>query len=128
MHISPKVLRLSLLRLFAEAAVGPDGALSFAEVSMRWPQTGLRGSDLRDAVRELLDSGDLQASGEDDGLHLHLNLSPEALRGLREPYGELHLATFDDEATLFMARHRMRGNVPTEPARRALDRKEPVLH
>jgi hypothetical protein len=126
MHISPKVLRLSLLRLFADAAVGPEGCLSFAEVSMRWPQTGLRGDDLRDAVRELLDSGDLLASGEDDGLHL--SLSPEALRGLREPYGELHLATFEDEAALFMARHRVRGNVPPDPLRRARDRKEPVLH
>lgn len=126
MHISSKVLRLSLLRLFAEAAVGPDGSLSFAEVRMRWPQTGLRNADLRDAVRELVDSGDLRASGEDDGLHL--SLSPEAMRGLREPYGELHLATFEDEATLFMARHRPRPGQPTEPSRRRADRAEPALH
>ena len=126
MHISPKVLRLSLLRLFAEAAVGPEGCLSFAEVNMRWPHTGLRDSDLRDAVRELVDSGDLLASGEDDGLHL--SLSPLALRGLREPYGELHLATFEDEATLFMARHRPRPGQPGEAARRRADRAEPVLH
>lgn len=126
MHISPKVLRLSLLRLFAEAAVGPDGCLSFAEISMRWPQTGLRGSDLRDAVRELVDSGDLRATGQDDGLRL--SLSPEALRGLREPYGELHLASFEEEATLFMARHRPRQGLPAEPVRRRADRAEPVLH
>jgi hypothetical protein len=121
MHISPKVLRLSLLRLFAEAGVGPDGCLSFAELSLRWPHTGLRAADLRDAVRELVDSGDLLASGEDDALHL--SLSPASLRGLREPYGELQMASFDDEATLFMARHRQRGMpLPDEPARRAADR------
>ena len=126
MHISPKVLRLSLLRLFAEAAVGPDGCLSFAEVSTRWPLTGLRTADLRDAVRELVDSGDLVASGEEDSLHLAL--SPAALRGLREPYGELHLSCFDDEATLFMARHRLRGSTPAEPRRRTMDRAEQVAH
>lgn len=126
MHISPKVLRLSLLRLFAEAAVGPDGRLSFAEISTRWPHTGLRNSDLRDAVRELVDSGDLLASGENDGLRL--SLSPQALRGLREPYGELHLTTFEEEATLFMARHRPRQGAPTEASRRRADRAEPALH
>jgi hypothetical protein len=122
MHISPQVLRLSLLRLFAESGVGCHGSLSFAEVSVRWEHTGLRAADLRDAVREMLDSRDLLASGE--GETLQLALGPEALRGLREPHGELQVASFDDEATMFMARHRLRGASTVEKGRRMADRAE----
>jgi hypothetical protein len=121
MQISPRILRLSLLRLFADAGAGVSGALSFAELSARWPQTGLRDSDLRDAVRELVDSGDLVASGEGEGLSLALGAA--ALRSLREPYGELQLASFEDEATMFIARNRKRPGAPAEPARRSADRK-----
>jgi hypothetical protein len=107
MHISPRILRLALLRVFAQTGVGASGSLSLAEVSAAWPQTGLRQSDLRDAVREMLDSGELEGSGPDESLSLAL--SPRVLQDLREPHGELQLATFDDEAMLFMAQHRGRG-------------------
>lgn len=119
MHISPQILRLALLRLFAEASADAGDKLSFGRISALWPQTGLRTADLRDAVRELLDSGDLVGSGGDEALSL--SLSPAAARGLREPYGELQLASFEDEATLFMARHRERGGEAAGLQRRAQD-------
>lgn len=119
MHISPQILRLALLRIFAEAGVGAGEKLSFGEVSARWPQTGLRGSDLRDAVRELLDSGDLIGSGGDEALSLAL--SPETQRSVREPHGVLQMASFDEEATLFMARHRRKSGRLTEMRQRAED-------
>lgn len=116
MQISPQILRLALLRVFAEAE---SERLEFAQVSSLWPRTGLRQSDLRDAVRELLDSGDLLGSGADDTLQLAL--SPQGLGALREPYGELQVASFDDEAALFMARHRERAAQMEGMRRRAVD-------
>jgi len=114
MHISPQILRLALLRIFADTDAGAGGSLSFSQINSRWPQTGLRTSDLRDAVREMLDSGDLIGSEWNDTLNLAL--SPETRRGLSEPYGELYTASFDDEATLFMARNRQ--HVVSVPGKR----------
>ena len=122
MHISSHILRLALLRIFADAGVGAGDSLSFPQISRRWPHTGLRDSDLRDAVRELLDSGELVGSGQDETLNL--TLSPEALRTLREPYGVLRLATFEDEATLFMAKHRYPSGRAPEQRQRMTDRAE----
>lgn len=72
-----------------------------------------------DAVRELLDSGDLVGSRQDETFNLSLN--PLAMRALREPYGELHMASFDDEAMLFMARHRHQGGRISDARQRATD-------
>jgi hypothetical protein len=125
MHISPQILRLALLRIFADASMDAGDTLSFTQVSARWPHTGLRDSDLRDAVRELLDSGDLVGSGQDETLSL--SLSAAARRSLSEPYGELYMASFDDEATLFMARHRRsRHSLPGQKLR-AEDRARPTV-
>jgi len=123
-HITSHILRLALLRIFADADIGAGDRLDFTQISARWPQTGLRNSDLRDAVRELLDSGDLVGSGHSETLSLAL--SPAARRGLAEPYGELHMASFDDEATLFMARHRHRDERAPQQRQRAEDQGLPV--
>ncbi|HZR34995.1 MAG TPA: hypothetical protein VFA75_06435 [Nevskia sp.] len=120
MHISPQILRLALLRLFADASLSPGDRMDFTRLSALWPQTGLRTSDLRDAVRELLDSGELVGSGE--GETLTLSLSPAGRCALSEPYGEVQMASFDDEATLFMAQHRHKAPRPPEERQRAADR------
>lgn len=89
------------LRVLVETGVDAGDKLSSGRVIALWPWTGLR-----DLVRKLLDSGDLIGSGGDEALNPPL--SPAAARGLREPYGELQLSSFDDEATLFMTKHRSR--------------------
>lgn len=118
MHISSQILRLALLRIFTEAGVSAGTSLSITQLSARWPETGLRTADLRDAVRELMDSGDLIGAGRSETLTL--SLSPQGLRGLREPFGEMQTASFEEEATLFMAKHRGRGGSAPSQERRAV--------
>ena len=104
MFISYSVLRLAILHIFAEADGGVREPLSFHELGILWRQTGLRDSDLRDAVRGLLDAGEMVANKADDTLVL--SLSPELLQDLDEPVAALALGTVDEEMTLFRARHR----------------------
>lgn len=95
-----------MLRLFAESGACAGDWMSFVEIGDRWTDTGLRAADLRDAVNELVDSGDLVASERDD--QLGFSLGGWALRSLYQPDGELQLASLDDETTLFNARYRPR--------------------
>ena len=111
-HISSHILRLALLRLFAEAGACAGNWMSFVELGERWVDTGLRTDDLRTAVDDLAESGDLIPS-ERDSL-LGFSLSGWALRSLAQPDGELQQASPEDEATLFNARYRARhGSDPT---------------
>ncbi|HWY25787.1 MAG TPA: hypothetical protein VNX47_12760 [Nevskia sp.] len=80
--------------------------MSFVELGERWVDTGLRTDDLRTAVDDLAESGDLIPS-ERDSL-LGFSLSGWALRSLAQPDGELQQASPEDEATLFNARYRVR--------------------
>lgn len=121
-HISSHILRLALLRVFAEAGVRQDDCLSFVEIGERWLTTGLRASDLRAAVQDLVESGDL-ISKEQDNM-LVFALSVWAHRGLYQPDGELQLATPEDEAILFDARYRPRIGYVVGLRRRAEDEME----
>ena len=106
MHISSHILRLGLLRLFAEAGVCAGDWISFVEIGDRWVDTGLRAADLRSAVNDLVESGDLLAS-ERDNL-LGYSLGGWALRSLYQPDGELQQASSDDQTILSDARYRAR--------------------
>ena len=106
MYISSHILRLALLRLLADAGMCGGDWLGFVEIGDRWRETGLRAADLRTAVDDLVESGDLVGS-ERDGL-LGYSLGGWALRSLYQPDGELQSAAVNDETTLFNARFRPR--------------------
>lgn len=119
MQISSRILRLSLLSLFAEAVEHGGDSLSLAEISRRWATTGLRGSDLRDAVHELMESGDL--SCRQCGEEMRLFLGTDARQGLHHERGELFLATLEQEAAMLHARYRPRPGPPAVAQRRLDD-------
>lgn len=106
LHISSHILRLALLRLFADAGMCSGDWLSLVEIGDRWAATGLRAADLRTAVKDMIEAGDL-VSSERDGL-VGFSLAGWAARSLYQPDGELQTASMDDENTLFNARYRPR--------------------
>ncbi len=119
MHISSRTLRLALLRIFEEAGARANEGLAFPEILRSWSHTGLRDSDLRAAVHELLDSGDLRSVERDGMLAFALDASTRGQ--LRRPGGELQLATLEDETTLMHARLRERALRDPDLRRRAED-------
>jgi hypothetical protein len=119
MHISSHLLRLALLRLYAEAGVRAGDWLSFVELGERWTETGLRATDLRAAVNDMVESGDLIASE-----HEHLlgfALSRSAYHAMMEPGGPLQSVSLDDDTTLLNARFRPRKGLDTGLRRRFED-------
>lgn len=106
MHISSHILRLALLRLFAEAGARAGDWLSFAELGERWVETGLRTADLRTAVNDMMEAGDL-VSSEHEG-NPGFALSHGGYRAVMEPNGDLQRASPDDDTTLLNARFRPR--------------------
>jgi len=119
MQISSQTLRLALLKLFAEAGAQAADGLAFLEMARSWSATGLRDSDLRVAVHELLESGDLTSEERDDTLCFAL--SAAARDKLMRPDGELQLANFETEAALFLARYRDRSGYDPMLRRRTED-------
>jgi hypothetical protein len=123
MLISSTTLRIALLRIFNNAGADADDGLAFYDIATAWTSTGLRNSDLRDAVNEMVECGDLR-TGEREGA-LCFSLTAEARRRLLDPAGGLLLrATVEDEAALLYVRQR----VPAAPAdpglrRRAADQR-----
>ncbi len=106
MHISSHTLRLALLRIFADSGARAGDCLAFPEIACAWAETGLRDSDLRVAVHELLESGDLLSMERHDALGLALTAA--AHQGLYRPDGELQLAALEEKAALFNAQYRRR--------------------
>ena len=68
MQIPSSTLRLALFEIFADAGATADSSLTFDDIENAWSLTGLRMSDLRDAIHEMIDSRDLHAT------RLHGNL------------------------------------------------------
>lgn len=89
MYVPSHTLRLALLRVFNDAGARAGDGLSFPEMARSWARTGLRDYDLRVAVRELLESGDLR-SMQRNGM-LGFALSMAAQHGLHRAEGELQL-------------------------------------
>lgn len=104
MHVSSQTLRLALLRIFADAGARAGDWLAFPEVACAWSATGLRDSDLRVAVHEMLESGDLLSLERDNALGL--TLSWAQYQRLYRHDGELQLATTEERTNLFNARYR----------------------
>ncbi|MDE0856643.1 MAG: hypothetical protein OSA97_19690 [Nevskia sp.] len=104
MHISSQTLRLALLRIFADAGLRAGDWLAFPEVACAWSATGLRDSDLRVAVHEMLDSGDLISLERDSALGLALSTSQ--YQRLYRQDGELQLATAEERSNLASVRYR----------------------
>ncbi len=73
MYVSSHTLRQALLRIFTEAVANPGESLSFSEIARTWSRTGLRDLDLRIAVRELVESGDLHPLQRNGTLGFTLN-------------------------------------------------------
>lgn len=119
MQVSPRIFRLALLRIFADAA-GNGAELSLEALSRAWKSTGLRESDLRYALHALIDSADLRCTEQDGSLYF--SLARPAQRALHEQGGELRAASIEQESTLLHARYRERGRSPQAPERRASDR------
>jgi len=120
MHISSHLLRLALLRLYAEAGVRAGDWLSFVELGERWSETGLRATDLRAAVDDMVEGGDLLASEREHMLGFALSAS--AYRAMMEPGGLLQNTSLDDDTTLLNARFRPRKGMDTGLRRRLEDR------
>jgi hypothetical protein len=97
MYIDSSTLRLALLKIFVESGAPADWR-PYCDVAEAWRLTGLRGSDLRDAVHEMIEGGEL-VSAERDGA-LSLALSSELLHGMRQPDSYLRLGTLEEEITL----------------------------
>ncbi len=108
-----------MLRLFAEAGVHAGDTLTFVEIGERWVQTGLRASDLRNALQNMVESGDIVSTERDHALRF--GLSNWAFRSLHAPDGELQTATPEDETELFNARYRPRSGPDAGLRRRAED-------
>jgi hypothetical protein len=80
MHIPSDTLRRALLRVFAGCGADAGQRLAFAEIERGWRGTGFRGSDLRDAVHEMLERGELRCAQEQEVLGFAL--APTAAAGL----------------------------------------------
>ncbi|HZR35005.1 MAG TPA: hypothetical protein VFA75_06485 [Nevskia sp.] len=122
MHISSHILRLALLRLYAEAGVRAGDWLSFVELGERWTETGLRATDLRSAVDHMVEGGDLVASERED--QLGFALSAGGYRAMMEPGGPLQNTSLADDTTLLNARFRPHRGLDTGLRRRQDDKSQ----
>jgi hypothetical protein len=95
MQIASATLRTALLRVFGDAGARAGAWLAYHEVAAAWRGTGLRGDDLRDAVHQMLEGGELLAA--DRGGVLSLALGNGLLESLARPGAELRLATLDED-------------------------------
>ena len=105
MHISSHTLRFALLRVFADTGARSGDCLTFPEIACGWAATGLRDSDLRVAVNEMLESGDLVSLQRNGALGLALSATMYQ-RLYRQQNEDAYLATADERSSLFNARYR----------------------
>ena len=78
-----------------ESGARAGGWLAYSEIAAAWQRGGLRGDDLRDAVHQMLEGGELLAADRDGVLSLALGSG--ALDGLMPPGPGLRLVTLRDE-------------------------------
>ena len=69
--------------------------LAYRDIAAAWQRSGLRGDDLRDAVHQMLEGGELLAADRDGALSLALGHG--VLESLGPPGLGLQLATLQDE-------------------------------
>ncbi|MDE0854332.1 MAG: hypothetical protein OSA97_07910 [Nevskia sp.] len=90
MYTPSTTLRLALLRVFAEAGARSGDSLGFPAILRGWARTGMDDHELRVAVRELLESGELRGTQHDGVLAFALDTSTS--HGPQRPHGGLRLA------------------------------------
>jgi hypothetical protein len=98
MQIDSLTLRLALTKILVESGALTGHWLCYSAVAAAWQRTGLRGSDLRDAVHEMIESHDLAAADHDGALSLALE--PRLRRSLSQFDAELTLVAVDDDVSL----------------------------
>jgi hypothetical protein len=98
MQIDSGTLRLALTKVLVENGALTGRWLRYSEVAAAWPRTGMRGSDLRDAVHEMIESHDLAAADNDGALNLAL--APGLRRSLSQFDAELTLVAVQDDVSL----------------------------
>jgi GH24 family phage-related lysozyme (muramidase) len=101
MYVSSPTLRVELLRIFAGAGARARDGLGFTEIARLWARTGLRDSDLRAAIHELMEGGELLSQQRDGALSFALRLG--AGLDLAEPTLEpaLQRAAAETETSAF---------------------------
>jgi hypothetical protein len=104
MQIDSATLRLALTKVLVDGGAMMGRWLSYTEVAAAWQRTGLRGSDLRDAVHEMIESHDLVAADRDGCLSL--TLDPSLRRSFIEFDAELTLVAVQEDVTLREAAQR----------------------
>lgn len=67
MQISPFCRRLALHEVFREYGVETDGSLPYHDLQRSWADTGLRRSDLDQAINDALGNGDLLETWSHEG-------------------------------------------------------------
>ena len=86
MIIAENVLEAALAQVFSGQACGHR--MSFAEIAQAWGDTGLRLSDLRDAIREAVEQHHLRSFAADSGLVFELTGSGQQRYAGRRERGE----------------------------------------
>ena len=82
MVISSGALELAVFRILQRHQVTPGEMVAFDELQQGWSHTGLRASDLRDALRSLVDKGCLECPPDGPDLMFRLTDSGQAYFGL----------------------------------------------
>ena len=72
MQISSTTLELAFSRILVEMKLKPGQPFDFASVRDQWQATGLRASDLRDVVHELMEKGLLRVANSERTLRFEL--------------------------------------------------------
>jgi hypothetical protein len=114
MEISPKTLRLALLRLYADTGLEVGQALSAGALTIAWKQTGLRSTDLDQAVQALLSRSELSGS-----LHEGYAITAAGQTCFAALDTDLRQGSLQDEAALIEARFRRAEHNPKPGKRRS---------
>jgi hypothetical protein len=64
MEITPMCKAVALHEIFDKREVGAGGSVPLAEVEQAWARTGLRASDLRDALADARVTGEFDLAGD----------------------------------------------------------------
>lgn len=120
MFISSRVLEFALARVLRELQVTPDSQFACASLFEQWTGTGLRQSDLRDALHEMMDRGLMRVAQQGEGV-LRFYLTASGVRRLLLA-PEVPMA-LDPEQPLTRIEKRVMGSVPEKRPRQAVRRR-----
>lgn len=124
MKVNDLCKRLALQEVFETMAVDPGGALSYRELQRCWDETGMRRSDLDDALTQAVGVGDVISAYGDNGQmviltqqgHERAEVNPDSLQEIEALR----------QAMVLLEWMRLRMRQGPRSGRRADDR--PLLH